>query len=99
MEEVLRPGRMYWAEDGTKKLRSATLDGEDLRDAAWGAKTRVFGKVADLLCVLGCGWLVGGFVGCCLLPVVVVVVVVVVVAAASAVPFSVSVSFSGVFFW
>lgn len=27
-------GRMYWAEDGTKKLRSATLDGQDIQDAA-----------------------------------------------------------------
>lgn len=25
-------GRMYWAEDGTKKLRSATLDGQDIQD-------------------------------------------------------------------
>lgn len=28
----LQEGRMYWAEDGTMKLRSATLDGQDLRD-------------------------------------------------------------------
>jgi len=28
----LTEGRMYWAEDGTKMIRSATLDGDDLRD-------------------------------------------------------------------
>lgn len=28
----LQEGRMYWAEDGTMKLRSATLDGQDLQD-------------------------------------------------------------------
>ena len=28
----LEEQRMYWAEDGTKKIRSATLDGKDLRD-------------------------------------------------------------------
>eukprot|EP00438_Fugacium_kawagutii_P013247 Skav234487 [mRNA] locus=scaffold3731:104645:105345:+ [translate_table: standard] len=25
----LQEGRMYWAEDGTMKLRSSTLDGQD----------------------------------------------------------------------
>ena len=29
----LQEGRIYWAEDGTQKLRSADLDGEDIRDA------------------------------------------------------------------
>ena len=28
----LTEGRMYWAEDGTKMIRSATLYGDDLRD-------------------------------------------------------------------
>eukprot|EP00438_Fugacium_kawagutii_P012091 Skav202410 [mRNA] locus=scaffold815:528710:541726:+ [translate_table: standard] len=28
----LKEGRMYWTEDGTMKLRSSTLDGQDLRD-------------------------------------------------------------------
>eukprot|EP00435_Cladocopium_sp_Y103_P070899 s320_g36.t1 len=28
----LKEDRMYWAEDGTKMIRSATLDGDDLRD-------------------------------------------------------------------
>lgn len=36
----LQEGRMYWAEDGTMKLRSSTLDGQDLQDvpAAQGRK-------------------------------------------------------------
>lgn len=28
----LREQRLYWAEDGAKKIRSATLDGQDLKD-------------------------------------------------------------------
>ena len=37
----LQEGRMYWAEDGTMKLRSATLDGQDLRDVPM-AKLAIF---------------------------------------------------------
>ena len=28
----LKGGRMYWAEDGTQRIRSATLEGEHLKD-------------------------------------------------------------------
>lgn len=35
----LEHGRMYWAEDGSQSIRSATLDGQDVRDVI--VKTQV----------------------------------------------------------
>ena len=45
----LEGGRMYWAEDGTQRIRSATLEGENLKDVIVKTAVSWIGGFRDLI--------------------------------------------------
>ena len=45
----LEGGRMYWAEDGAQRIRSATLEGENLKDVIVKTAVPWIGGFRDLI--------------------------------------------------